>query len=164
MIRDNEIKRLVLYFKACGMKVQIRDYNIEESGSFDEDAKTVYVNKRYHRSKTEVILTLLHEASHVKYSALFPDDPFEGIDYDADGEYVKVSKAVRKKALNYEVESYKLIPELIAELDIRIPEHKVNIAIELDTWVYEQWSVAGKWPTRLETRAKNKQLVEKYNE
>ncbi len=148
--------------RACRVKVIIRDYNIEESGSYEEGTRIVRVNRKYNKSKTSIILTLLHEASHVKYAALFPDNNYEGIEYNEHGEYSGVSKRERKKALKFEIESYPYIYDLIKEFNIEIPLWKIQVAIDEDTFQYEYWAEHGEWPSTKESVNKRNQFKNKY--
>ena len=162
MKRDKEIKSLVDYMRACRVKVIIRDYNIDESGSYEEETRIVRVNRKYNKSKTDIILTLLHEASHVKYAALFPENNYDGIEHDENGDYINVSKEERKKALKFEIESYPYIYDLVKEFDITIPLWKIQVAIAEDTYQYEYWTEHGEWPPTKKLIAMRNQLKKKY--
>ena len=162
MIRDEEIKRLVFYAKSLGAKVIIRHYKHEFSGEVTLEPKfAITVNKKYHQSKTDIILTLLHELSHVKYTVLndykfsnsFLDDVFNK----------KIPKKLRKDIVEFELASLELMPNIASEVQIKVPMKKILIQKELDQWTYKYLNDHGVFPTEKLTTSEKRKLSEKYN-
>lgn len=166
VIRDLEIKRLILYAKAMGVKITIRNYAFDEYGEFgNEPCLSVNINKRVHSSKTELIMTLLHELSHCRFSILNNRPLSEGWileDERVHGEKKKVPKKLRKEIMDFEVESLELMSVISAELNLKIPLNKIKIQQELDQWAYVYYYDQGDFPTENQKKIKLKELQEKY--
>lgn len=152
--RDAEIKRIVLYCKGLDIKVRIANYAWEDAGEFaHEPVSEININKRTHTSKTELILTLLHEISH-HYYWIHTKIPIP------EGE--NSSKRYRKKLYEWESNSLVTMLTLWTELQLKIPKWKVEMAIESDSWAYQFFYEHGRFPNRKERKQKNKELNLKY--
>lgn len=165
-IRDNEIKRLILYLKALGAKVVIRNYSWDASGEVQFEPKYVInVNKRHHRSKTDIIMTLLHEASHLKYAILnntkFSDAFLEEV-WDLEEQGKKVPKKLRKDIVKFEVASLELMINVASELNLKIPMKKIIRQKEQDQAVYLFLDKHGEFPDNKWVKNNWKKLLEKY--
>ena len=64
MKRDEEFKRLVFYAKGLGLKVTVYNKKADSFGSWDGQEIKIYWGKG--QSKTDLVLTLLHELGHQK--------------------------------------------------------------------------------------------------
>lgn len=156
--RDEEIKRLIFYAKALGVKVIIRDYNFEDAATWTHDPISIInINKKKHTTKTALILSLLHEISHAKFH-IVEDRPLP----DGTGSSQKLPKRVRKKWRDFEVESLELMPEIAKEVGIEVPYNKIIMAKELDQWVYDFYYEIGYFPNFKEMKGKEKELKLKY--
>lgn len=163
LVRDLEIKRLVLYLKACNVKVTIRDYAFDHMGEVTGDIPAkININKRRHTSKTELVLTLLHEACHIKYSSLHPDLHFEGLDVEANGDFKKATKKQRYDNYKFEHDSLQLMPDLAMELGIKIPEWKILMQRDLDIWEHYHFYENDIYPNRKESRIQLRKLKLRY--
>ena len=163
MVRDSEIKRLVLYLKACNVKVTIRNYAFDHLGEVTGDIPAkININKHRHTSKTELVLTLLHEACHIKYSSLHPDLHFEGLEVEDNGDFKKATKKQRWDNYKFEHDSLQLMPELALELGIKIPEWKIRYQLEVDIWEHFYYYENNRYPGRKEAVTKKRELMEKY--
>lgn len=166
MIRDQEIKRLILYAKAMGVKITIRNYAFSEYGEFaNEPTLIVNINKRVHSSKTELIMTLLHELSHCRFSILNNKPISDGWileDEREDGQKKKVPKKLRKEIAKFEIESLELMPTIASELNLKISMNKIMAQKELDQWVYSFYEDKGDFPIESKKKIKWKELQEKY--
>ena len=165
MKRDDEIKRLIYYAKSLGVKVTIRDFAFEEQGEIADDPHVIInINKKHHSSKTELILTLLHELSHARYinshdgkiskAWILEDEREPG---------KKLPKKLRKEIADFELNSLDMMMDIAAELKIEIPMSKIAKQCELDKWAYSFYLDTGEWPTGKQKKTKEKELKEKYN-
>ncbi len=164
MIRDNEIKRLILYGKALGVKITIRDYAFEEEGEIgDEPHVFININKRKHSSKTSLILTLLHELSHAKYinntngkissAWILEEERKPG---------KKLSKKLRKEIADFELNSLNSMVDIAIDLKIQIPMNKILRQRDIDKWVYEYYLKIGEWPSELLLKNKLQEIIVRY--
>lgn len=165
-IRDAEIERLIHYLKALGAKVIIRNYIGDYSGEIDFEPKyLIKVNKRQHRNKTDIIMTLLHEASHLKYAILNNykfSDSFLNEVWELEEQGKKVPKKFTKDIVQFELESLELMPNIASELSIKVPMKKILKQKELDQFMYKILGEKGVFPTTKEIKLQNKKLKEKY--
>lgn len=163
-VRDEEIKRLVFYAKSLGAKVIIRHYNNEEIASVTvEPSKyTIIINKKHHDNKTQIILSLLHELSHIKYTILnnykFTDVQIS----DVLNNGRKISKKKRKEIADFEIKSLPLMTNIASELNVKIPMWKILKAVALDTWIYQYYYENGNDPSNKLIGQQSKKLTEKY--
>jgi hypothetical protein len=162
-IRDAEIKRLLLYGKSLGVKIVIRDYAFEEYGNFSCNPLEICINKRRHNSKTELILTLMHELAHVRFHILSGRPLSEGwLQEDDRKPGQKIAKKLRKEIADFETESLELMTNIATDLNIKVPMKKILRQKELDQFVYSHYYKVGEFPTEKEKKAKQLQLKEKY--
>lgn len=157
MIRDDEIKRLVLYIKALGYRAVIRNYDSPDGGSFNQEEKIVTIEKS--GTKTEIILRLLHEASHCKFTALNNRSLSDGLLYDNEKE---VPKHLRKEISDFEVESLELMPNIASELNIKIHMSKILAEKEFDQRQYIYYHENGRFPNKTERSAMWKEIKAKW--
>lgn len=156
-IRDEEIKRLILYVKALGHRVIIRGMkNDEDFGEYCEDDKLITINKNAHGNKTELILTLLHEIAHVKYKQLNNITLSDAFSED------NPNKEQRQEIRDFEINSLPLMVNIAQELDIKVPMRKILIAKELDIFRYDYYLENVVFPPRDVEKEKIKELTEKY--
>lgn len=165
-LRDEEIKRIILYLKALGAKVVIRDYAWEDSGEIILEPKfTINVNKRQHTSKTELIMTLLHEAAHLRYTIVNDykfSDAFLNEVLELGHSHKKIPKKQRKEIAKFEISSLELMPEIAKELNLKVPEWKVRFNMEFDQWVYTYLEKHGSFPPSEKSKEMRKKLKEKH--
>lgn len=165
-IRDNEIKRLILYAKSLGAKVVIRNYTWDASAEVHFEPKYVInVNKRRHRSKTDIIMTFLHELSHLKYAILnntkFSDAFIEEV-WELEDKKKKISKKKRKEIVKFELESLELMTNIASELNLKISMKKVLRQKEHDQDIYVYFEKYGEDPNNKWLKDNWKKLKEKY--
>lgn len=164
MIRDDEIKRLILYGKALGVKITIRNYAFDEEGEIgDEPHVFININKRKHSSKTALIMTLLHELSHAKYININNGVISEAWILEAERKpEKKLLKKLRKEIVDFELNSLDYMLDIAAELKISISINKIKRQLEMDKWAYEYYYSTGSWATKNLVKNKWKDLQEKY--
>jgi len=167
MIRDSEIKRLILYAKALDVKVNIRNYSFDHPAEFIEDVKwTININKKKHTSKTAIIMSLLHELSHVRYLILTGDNDSEAWQLEEDrleNKRKSVPKKLRYDIMKFETESLKLMPIIAKELKLKVTESKVLENMAFDQFVYRYYYKFGVYPKNKILDKKRKKLRKKYS-
>lgn len=157
-IRDKEIERIRLYCRGLGIRLTIKDYPWDDSAEWSNEPKHIInVNKRRNVTKTQLILTLLHEIAHAIFHI------HTGIEIpDASILPEPVSKKERKKLYEFEKDSLAYMPIIYKELSLKIPEWKVNVAKEIDAWFYEYYYLNGKYPSKKEAKAELNAIEAKY--
>ena len=164
-IRDDEIKRLIFYAKALGVKITIRDYNSPNAGEWAHDPISVIsINKKLHNNKTQLILTILHELAHAKFFILNKKPVPEAFILEAERASradPQVPKSDRKKMMEYEVNGLELMPDIARDIGLKIKMNKILLTKELDQWTYIYYYEYGNFPTALERKAKKKELKNK---
>lgn len=159
---DKEISRMEKYIAGLGIKLnkkmrQAKDSQCKDYGAWSPHEIDLYVNE--HASKTELILTLLHEIGHqIHYmhndKPQIPDEVMLPLE--------TLTKAQRKKILDYERPGIELMPTIAIELAIKIPMYKVYIQSELDVWMYEVLYETGSYPKDKIKKLKKQDLLSKY--
>lgn len=158
---DKEIARIEKYIAGLGIKLiklgkQHKNTETKDFGSWCPNYIEIFVNE--HITKTDLILTLLHEASHQIYYAHnkieIPDEVMLPI--------ASLTKAQRKKILDYERKGIELMPTLAVELNLKLPLWKIYAASELDLFCYEYFYEHGDYPSTKIKKEKKKVLVKKY--
>lgn len=170
-IRDEEIKRLTYYAKGLGVKVII--WNKGRKGAAAEwalDGSQIEVYAKPGTSKTEIILSLIHELGHhvwfIHEKKRQPDLKFEeAIErenlVEENGE-TPAPKHLRKKIYDVEKASTEWWMSIFKETDIKLPEWKLHAAMEFDMWMYEQYLETGFFPKRAARRIKHREIQSKH--
>lgn len=153
MIRDKEIERLVKYAESLGTKVVFNHRNIENSAEWHIDGSQITIFTRNQKSKSETILSLIHEIAHhvwfVHEKDRQPDLRFEeAIDrqnlfFDSS---VPVPKKHRETILRREIAGTKYWEMIWKDTNIKLPKWKLFAAMEFDIWMYEQYLENGSFP------------------
>jgi hypothetical protein len=154
-IRDEEIKRLTHYAKGMGVKVIMRNKDQGDSGTWSTDGSTIEIFIWPRKSKTSIVLDLLHELGHhvwfVHEKDRQPDLKFEeALDRPEDD----ISKELRKKIYDVEVAGTTWWESIYKDTNLKVPKWKVNSAMEFDMWMYEQYYETGVFPMGKERTAK----------
>lgn len=159
---DDELARLEKYIAGLGIKLIKRSK--QEAGSQSVDFGTwcpgeieLYFNE--HSTKVELILTLLHEIGHQLYY-MHNDKP--AIPSEVLLPIETLTKAQRKKILDYEKSGIALMPIIAIELGLKIPLWKVYRQVELDTFMYEYFYEHGIYPTAKARKAEKLALNKLY--
>lgn len=158
-IRDEELKRIVLYAKGLGIKIRIRDFDFQDAALWGPDPAEIDVNLKKHRgNKTALILSILHElAHHIHFRHTKEPIPDEVLE-----DQLSLSKKKRKKIYEYEAKGIAYMSLIATELDLKISAKKIEKAMEFDTFQYAHYYETGKWLTSKEKRQKHRELKEKY--
>lgn len=158
---DSEIARIEKYIAGLGIKLikrtkQAKDAETKDYGSWSINEIEIYTNE--HKTKTDLILTLIHEISHQVFYAHnkieIPDEVLLPI--------ATLTKAQRKRILDYEKAGIELMPTIAIELNLKLPLYKIYVASELDIWMYEHLHEHGKYPNSKTKKLKKQELVKKY--
>lgn len=165
MIRDQEIKRLEQYSAGLGLPVRRRKYEGDGTGakvviSSDGNPEYILMNIWPGKSKTQIILDLLHEIGHqlgfIYNGRQDPPELMEALQAD------KPNKKQRKLIYEMEKRDAQYREFAYQETNIKIPKAKLLIDIELDIWFYRNWYLTGKPCTTKELVTKRNQLRSKY--
>lgn len=154
-IRDLEIQRLIHYGKGLGVKTIIYNKskrNTEAEWTLNGTMIQVYASSR--KSKTDIILDLIHELGHmvwfVQEKDRQPDIKFEEaitrenlFQVETD---IPTPKHLRKKIWDVEVAGTKWWDVIYKDTDIKIPMWKLEAAKEVDMWMYEMYHENGHFP------------------
>jgi hypothetical protein len=164
-IRDKEIARLEKYAESLGLRVFWRKHKRGLPGAVweienNEVRLIMYTWPRM--SKTLIILNFLHELSHHLAWVYNNRELPKSVDKAFAKEMISLTS--NDKRIIYETEKedskYRLI--IAHELDIRIPEWKIKLDIEVDIWFYYTFYKEGKYPTLTRVLAKQKELRSNY--
>lgn len=165
-IRDEELKRLILYAKGLGVVVSIKNINSSDEGEFGHQGKSmsITINKSTHTSKTELILTLLHELAHAKYFVLNGTPVSDGWIVEGSRKFgdKKLSKKLRKEIASFELNSLDLMSNIAVEFNIVIPKWKIRRQIDFDKWMYVHYLNIGDFASKKIWSPKWQELTNKY--
>lgn len=169
--RDEELKRLINYAKGHGLKVITvkakRGEKSDASWALDGTELTVYLHSKM--SKTDLIMTLIHELGHhlwfIHEKDRKPDLKFEEAITRADNAYdmrKPLGKKYRKKILSVEIAGTKWWRTIYKDTDIKIPEWKLDMNMEFDLWQYQVYYETGVDTTKEQRKDKHKELLLKW--
>ena len=154
-IRDDEIQRLIHYGKGLGVKIVI--YNKTKAGSAAEwtiDGSLIEVYAGGNKSKTTIILDLIHELAHhiwfIHEKNRQPDLKFEeAIDranlYQIETDAI-TPKHLRKKIYDVEVAGTGYWDIIYKDTNLKIPKWKVEASKVFDIWMYQVYYENGHFP------------------
>lgn len=170
-VRDEEIKRLIHYGQGLGVKVTILSGKDKDNdGYWALDGTEILICAGNHDSKTELILSLIHELGHhvwfIHEKDRQPDFKFEeAIDRELLKEEEKgniTPKHLRKKIYNVERASAEYWYVIYKDTGIQIPEWKLFAQREYDVWMYEEYYEKGEYPKGEQKRKKLKEIRKKW--
>ena len=163
-IRDREIDRLKRYANGLGVSVNLiyKDSH-KDSGDWTTDGTQIRVFVVKNTTKTDIILTLIHELGHhlwfIHEKERAPDLKFEeALSYPGDN----IPKKHRKKILEIEQQGVEYWDVIVKDVNIKIPKFKIDMSAEFDVWQYEVYYETGEFPDNDQKRAKHKELLAKY--
>lgn len=172
-IREEELKRIVLYAKGLGIEVKFlpktRDINEDaEWADHGNEYITIKIYVRKRDSKTMLILKLLHELGHHMdwiYNNKY--DPPELIDALDEEDKRKRSdppleKAKRKLIYKTEVNGINYMDIIASELNLKVPMWRVRAEMDYDKTIYYIYYRKGKYPNLKESQKIRKRLIKKH--
>jgi hypothetical protein len=161
-IRDEEIARLVNYLK--GLNVKVTFSNAKNPETFAEcslDNSEIIVYTRNHYSKTELLLSLLHEAGHASHNIWKQNRQVDKkLEIALDKQ--NSSKKARKKIYQDEKAAIAYWDIVIRDVDIKLNPNRIEFQKEFDLWVYEYFWQNGDFPSRKVKREKTRELRSKW--
>ncbi len=161
-IRDNEIARIISYLK--GLNVKVTFNNTQKNGTFADaslDSTQITVYTRMHRSKTEILLSLLHEAGHIVHAIWQKDREVDKI-LEKALDKQNSSKKARKKIYQDEKAAIGFWDVIIKDVNLKLNPNRIEFQKEFDLWMYEYFWKKGKFPIRQVKRDKTKELRAKW--
>jgi len=167
MIRDKEIDRLVKYAQALGVKVSFsNNKNTEDAADWTLDGKNITIYTKNQHSKTDTILSLIHEIAHsldhIHRHNRELDEKFEdALDPGDNGE---IGKRKRKIILDSEVAGTEYWHTIYKETDLKFPLWKLYAQMEHDVWQFRFYHETGEFPGFLERKKKRKELYKKHKD
>ena len=165
MKRDLEIERLVKYAQALGVKVLLsKAKNDEDSAEWALDGKQITIYTKNQDSKTETILTLVHEIAHSldnihRHNRELDVEFDKALEPNEDGE---IGKRKRKVILNSEIAATEYWHTIYKETNLQIPLWKLYAQMEMDIWQYEVYYETGSYPNRSQRKKKHKEIFAKH--
>lgn len=159
---DNELARIEKYIAGLGIKLikrqkQDKDSDTKDYGSWSPGEIEIFPNE--HKTKTDLIMTLLHEIGHHLY---YQHNDKPEIPNEILIAYSIMTKAQRKKIYEYEKNGISLMPTIAIELGLKIPLYKIYLQSEFDIWQYEVFYETGEFPNAKERNLKIKELKKLY--
>ena len=163
MIRDEEIKRLIKYAQAMGMKVTFNNKKKpKEAAAWVTDGTEIIIYRSKHSSKIETILSLIHEISH---KIAFVHSNNRKIPLKVDRALENPEKKRSKKIIwEDELEGSKWWESVYKDVNLKFPKWRLYAQMEFDVWQYQMDYENDKFPTRKEKRLKWAELKTKYKE
>lgn len=164
-IRDKELARIEAYAKGLGIKITWKKYVRGQITAADWSVEgneiTVYSWSR--RSKTGIILDLVHEfAHHMAWIASDKKTPLRverALQADDSGtatkEELKIIYEMEKSDARFQERIFK-------ELQLTIPMWKFKARKKLDLWVYKRLWVTGKFPGEKVIKLKRQELDARF--
>lgn len=145
MVRDLEIKKLILHAKSMGFIVIIRNTsNDSADAEFDWESKRITIYKMENMSKTMVVLRLIHEIAHligyIKKNRKVNNTMLEA--YDKFSSDINTKKT-REYILKDEQRDLKHWDSIVAACDIKIPKWRIDMQKEVDICMYELYYLLG---------------------
>ena len=162
MIRDDEIGRLVNYIKGLGLKVIFSSSSKAEAAascSLDNTEITIFLKNN--KSKTDIVLSLIHEAGHASH-AIWQHNRVVDKSLEKAMDKQDTSKKARKKILQDEKTAASYWDIVVRDTNIKLPKWRIELQKEYDIWQYEEFYQTGKFPNQTLKNKKFKELKQKW--
>lgn len=161
-IRDEEIKRLVSYAQAMGTKVIFSQKSSgNDMASWLLDGTEITVYEKEHKTKIDLVLTLIHEIAHACEFIRNNNRQFDHKLEEAIGDEEEKKKH-RKKMYEWEEKGLQWWEEIYRDVNCKFPIYKLYIAKDFDIWQYQVYYETGKFPSGKNKAQKYKDLKEKW--
>lgn len=157
MIRDKEIERLVHYAKGMGVKVVFSQKENQHAAEWTLDGSEIRIFTKSQASKTDTILSLIHEIGHHVYfiheKNRQPDLKFEEAIsiqnlFETEDRSRPTPKKLRKKIYDVELASAQWWETIYKDTDMKFPIWKLHAQKEFDVWIYEYFYETGHFPKK----------------
>lgn len=159
---DNELARIEKYIAGLGISLKKRvqsESNAQKANDATWSPNEIELFIHKNEKKTSIILTMLHEIGHQLY---YMHNERPEIPDEVMLPTTRLTKAQRKKILDYERAGISLMPTIAIELNLKIPMWKVYAQTEFDIWIFEYFYEYGKYPLMKERNLKIKELKKLY--
>lgn len=168
-IRDRELHRLKLYLNSLGIKV----YFLNKKSKYTDaewytDGTRINVYNLNTRSKTQLILDLIHEGSHALHWISLGRKVDENIitalnaeDNRKNGQ-PSIDKDLRKLIYEDEQVATHYWDTIIKQVDIKISKDKIEYRKRLDLFQYRHYYETGSFPNKQERKDFKIQLKESH--
>lgn len=163
-IRDLEISRLISYLKGLGVVVKFSSKkNAPADAEITLDNSEIVIYLKYNKSKTQIILSLIHEAGHAVSSIHERGRKIDPkMDHVLGKEEHKLSKKERKVIYDDELMGASYWDVVIKDVNVKLPRWKIEAQKELDVWVYKYYYQTGQFPATVLKRQKSKEFNNKW--
>lgn len=158
-VRDDELTRLIKYAEGMGLRVIIknRPRGGDASASWALDGSEIAIYNSDGDSKTDLILSLIHELGHQIWFVHEKDrQPDPKVDeavtrqelFDEKLHESPAPKNLRKEILDMEKKGTLWWDSIYKETNMKFPMWKLEAAKEFDLWQYEVYYETGFFPKR----------------
>lgn len=163
-IRDQEIQRLINYAKGMGVKVIMYSRtNADCDAAWALDGTEIEIFDKNSKSKTDIILDLIHELGHHLWFIHVKD---RNIDRKFEKALEKIGKSEtkndREKIYNEEMAATEWWDKIYKEADIKIPYWKLKCSKEMDMWMWKYYYENNFFPKTRTIRSKRKEILYKW--
>ncbi len=161
---DDDLTKLKHYAKSLGLTVKIvpADKSIDCSAVYIAEDKQVILYQFKGRSKTFMVLCLLHELGHHREFLDRSKKDTETLIDALNAE--KPNKSQRAAIYVSECNAAVYMVIIRDELSLKIPRYKVMAESQLDAFVAESFYINGKHNTQKVNKEKRKQLRKEYKD
>ena len=172
-IRDDELKRVKKYAEGLGIKVYFKPY-VRGTGDaeWDLDDQSITLFVRSKNSKTDLILTFLHELGHhldwiysgKKISKQVDNACIKLCDGPMLGYRLDLTQKERDLILQIELDGIHYMEVIYQELNLKIPYWKVKLAQHIDAYNYRMLAEESRFSTKKEGIKERKEMTEYYKD
>lgn len=170
MIRDIELKQIQKYAQGLGIEFQWKPYvpRSRQSATWSLDGSTIEAFYEKRKSKTMLILDIVHELGHHHWwlandrTIDAATDKAIGLENDRKPKEI-LDKEHRRLLYIMERDSADYHEYVYDQLQLKIPKYKLLAERDLSNWMYYRYYITGKFPTRKSGKRKRRELMNKYN-
>ena len=156
--QERDIKKLRTYANSLGLRVHTRKYTrFTGSAEFDSKLKTITIFISSQTTKTDIILSLLHELGHAldeKYNKCPNREMSKALELLNSGPMIGSRQDIPKKyrglILQIEKNGVKYMSRIHKMLDLEIPFYKVKHQQDIDLFDYKFLYRYGRFATKME--------------
>jgi len=169
-VRDEELKRLVLYARSLSSNV-IFNYlksneTLVEGAAWDSSTQEITINISLNQSKITTIIYLIHELGHhlsyiYDYNKINPKNLDTALVRFEQG--LPLYKRHRKLILEDELRAMKYWKIIYTDTGLKFPKYRMYLERELDNWAYNYLYQVGRLPLKKEFYVKRKELQKIFN-
>lgn len=162
MKRDEEIQRLMRYAQGMGLSVRFKPYvkGSGDGGGWTTDGSEITVYVSSGDSKTDKILTLIHEIAHhkgfIENNRTLDPKMVEALEDEDE------KKRSRKRIYLDELSDTQYWEQIYKDTGCEFGLNKLYVQRDFDVWCYEFFYEEAKFPTCKAKKEKMRQLKDKY--